>query len=219
MLCGEFTPSYMHRDDCIDRIHEMDPNVKIVLCLRDPVKRAFSHYMQKARYKNDLDEFRVIIKNNFEQVLDHGLYGQQLSKLLERFSQDQIHIIIFEEMVTDPGQTLSNLFRFLNLEEIEVDLTQGPKNQMSQAHFIWIKKFLRTIGSLARRHITIRTLFYEALPGNWIFRVLNKFNSKPIDKVKGSMSLADQKYLLDYYADDKLEIERLLGKTMNKWTS
>ena len=42
---GEFTPTYLFCPYAPRRIKSYFPNVKIVVCLRDPVERAFSQYL------------------------------------------------------------------------------------------------------------------------------------------------------------------------------
>src|SRR3989338_8844309 len=43
-LKGEFTPSYINRLDCAERIKRFFPDVKIIICLRNPIDRAYDQY-------------------------------------------------------------------------------------------------------------------------------------------------------------------------------
>ena len=49
-LVGEATPGYMYCEDVPRRIHAYNPDMKIILSLRNPIDRAFSHWnMNKKR--------------------------------------------------------------------------------------------------------------------------------------------------------------------------
>ncbi len=48
-LYGESTPAYIANMNACERIHNMIPNIKIILLLRNPVDRAYSEYMMKKR--------------------------------------------------------------------------------------------------------------------------------------------------------------------------
>ena len=44
IICGEKTPSYINFKKAIDRIHDYNPNIKLIIILRDPISRAWSHF-------------------------------------------------------------------------------------------------------------------------------------------------------------------------------
>lgn len=51
----EKTPSYFVTREVPQRVHQMNPNTKLLVVVRDPVTRAISDYTQAARYYTCLD--------------------------------------------------------------------------------------------------------------------------------------------------------------------
>ncbi len=214
-ICGEFTPSYMNREANIQRIQHMNPHVKIIVNLRNPVKRAFSHYMQRKRFTHNLGSFECIIEANSDQILDFGEYGRQLTEILSLFPREQVHIIIFEDLVKDPQQCLTELLSFLNLKTVTLDLDQAHKNAMTGVHFLIIKKFIRGVRALGRRYALIDQLFFRILPGKRVLEYIRKWNLKAIPDTKEQMSPEAQKMLTEHYARDTQQLEMLLDRKLN----
>ena len=63
-ICCDYTPSYMNNDEIIPLIKQMNPNIKLIVCIRNPIQRSFSHYMQRNRFENWEFDFDETIRNN-----------------------------------------------------------------------------------------------------------------------------------------------------------
>jgi len=196
----------------------MNPKVKLIIVLRDPVKRAFSHYMQKKRYKRSMKDFETTVQSNEFQILDYGNYGEQLSQLLSIFPQEQVHTIIFEEMIADSQKTFTELQKFLEVEKIDLDPNQAPKNQMNTSRFLWLKILTRGLRGLARKYYWFRILFYGVLPGRRIIQMLRTINAKAITIKKEQMSPEIEQWLVDHYAADKAILEQIIGRPLSLWS-
>ena len=70
---GEFTSSYLYSQKAAERIKQNFPDVKIIVCLRNPIDRHFSHQATKP--------------------LDRGLYFKHLQNYLGLFPRENILII------------------------------------------------------------------------------------------------------------------------------
>ncbi len=46
---GDLSPSYLYRELAADRIQRFQPDAKIIISLRNPIKRAISHYLMDVR--------------------------------------------------------------------------------------------------------------------------------------------------------------------------
>jgi len=120
---GEKTPSYMYTPYCIERIFNYDPQIKLIMILRNPIDRTYSNYWHSV--KNGKEELSFIdaivkederIKNNiFRGYTARSKYIVQLEKLLEYFDLNKIKIVIFEELTTQPDQILKDIFQFLEV--------------------------------------------------------------------------------------------------------
>lgn len=124
---GEKTPSYAYIFDSINRIHQYNPEIKLVLSLREPVSRAYSQwgmYRGMGRFKGTFEEFMLVhsnekienIKQNSSYPIQRGLYFSQIQNILSLFDKSQLKIIISEEMRVTTHEIINEVFDFLALE-------------------------------------------------------------------------------------------------------
>lgn len=141
---GEASPFYLFHPTAPSRAHSVVPDARIIVILRDPVRRAYSHFIQ-SRLKglepresfeaaiewelNSLDQHHDYddpdAQIRFRSYLQRGLYAQQLRRWLELYPREQVHLIETERLKTSPEEVLQDLWRFLELSEIPV---HGQKN-------------------------------------------------------------------------------------------
>ncbi len=125
---GEVTPAYMYFEDVPERIHEVLPDVKLIFILRNPIKRAYSHYWHSVRRGAEFLPFEEAIKIEKERIskgrpykgwysyLDRGKYIQQIKRFLKYFSKDQMLILITEELNQNLRENIMKVFKFINVE-------------------------------------------------------------------------------------------------------
>ncbi len=128
-LVGEATPDYFSTEGCMERIHTTIPDVKLILILRDPVKRAWSHYRFSVATMREIEPFDNAL--NLEQerlahpIHEHDIYFSYLQRsryidhiehYLSRFDRSRLHIVFLEELNKEPQQTLQPLFSYLGLQ-------------------------------------------------------------------------------------------------------
>jgi len=117
-LNGEFSTSYFYNLKSPKRIFDYNPDMKIILSIRNPIDRFLSHHkheLQKQRFLNNTVDPYEVLKNN-KTYIEYGLYFKALTPWLEYFSNDNIFIIIFDEIISNPKNLLSRLYKFLNID-------------------------------------------------------------------------------------------------------
>jgi hypothetical protein len=127
-LRGEATPVTLYWRPAIRRLHQYNPDIKLILLLRNPVERAFSHWRMEYSTGRDSMPFSAAIREGRNRVqsqaeveglhryfsyVERGLYGQQLTYLLDYFPRQQIHWEIAEEFFADQAATLQRLATYL----------------------------------------------------------------------------------------------------------
>ena len=61
LISGETTPIYCYWPPAMQRIHDYNPDIKIILILRNPIHRAFSHWnMQRQRNLDSRDFLEAV---------------------------------------------------------------------------------------------------------------------------------------------------------------
>ncbi|MCZ7598225.1 MAG: sulfotransferase [Gammaproteobacteria bacterium] len=125
---GEFTPNYFWTTDDDFEIEESGmcrnipekvfhalPEVKLVLCLRNPVDRAVSAYyhLMKHGYFSPRQGFSEVWKNR--GILTMGYYDIHLAHWLEHFPMQSFLVLIYEEDLVDQQKaaTLERIFRHI----------------------------------------------------------------------------------------------------------
>jgi hypothetical protein len=207
----------MQSEQVIRMIKQFNPQIKLIVCIRNPVERAYSHYMQRNRFQNWKYNFDETVRKNDQDILDYGLYGVQLEHVLHHFPKDQVKIIIFEDFIKNPQKFLSDLFSFLNVNNFKIIKNSAPKNSMKEFHFKRLKKFINIIRALCRRYYYFRKVFYELFPGDKMLKFINKINIKNQILTKTKISIKTKDYLKKYYTQDKILLEQILGREILYW--
>jgi len=130
-LAGDCTPSYIYHEPAAERIWKYNPEIKLLIILRNPVDRAFAHWnMQRYRGREPLDFFDAVREEKTRVAgapaaearrfayVNRGFYGQQLARLFNFFPREQVKVVKFEEFKEKQRETLNSIFSFLGLEPL-----------------------------------------------------------------------------------------------------
>ncbi len=141
VVTGEATPGYLFHPWFPERVARDLPDARIIVLLRDPVRRAFSHYLHERRLgyepaatfeaaleledeRTEVAHQRSLDNRDFvSSALQHhtyrrrGNYLDQLLRLHEHVRPDQVLVLIAEEMYADPSSAYRTVCAFLGLAE------------------------------------------------------------------------------------------------------
>lgn len=108
------------------RIYAYNPQMKLIYLLRHPIERIISNYLQGDYDKTypTLDAF----VQQFPESVRTSSYAYQLRKFLQYFDYKQIKIIIFEEFIHNPLQTVQDISGFLGLPPMKKSNDFKPVN-------------------------------------------------------------------------------------------
>lgn len=112
---GEITPSYLYMEGAAERIKRDLGEVRLIVCLRNPVDRAFSQYRKHLRAGAVHVDFEAALERNPEYV-ERGFYAKQLDRFLRIFPGDRILVMIYEDVKKDPLSHLERVFDFLEID-------------------------------------------------------------------------------------------------------
>ncbi|MGB3532294.1 MAG: tetratricopeptide repeat protein [Microcoleaceae cyanobacterium] len=127
-LTGEATPSYLDSQGVAERISKVFPDIKLIILLRNPVERAISHYYQWVSLKWESRSLKEAIQSEINQSQDsfwdqpnsylaRGVYVEFIKAWMEVFPREQILILNSEDFYTNPAQSLTQIFNFLELPD------------------------------------------------------------------------------------------------------
>lgn len=141
---GEFSPFYLFDEKAPILIKQVFPNVKLFVTLRNPIDRAYSLFWSIAAYRRiEHRTFEEAIKGN-KIYIEHGLYYKYLSRYLQYFSKDQIMVVIFDDVLNQPGEVLKKAFKFLGADtNVKLDLSRGYKNPAKRSRHMLVEPIMR----------------------------------------------------------------------------
>lgn len=118
-IIGEICPTYLYAPQAADRIHRTLPNARLMICVRDPVRRAFSSYLYLRRNGRRLKSFSKALES-VPRLIERGRYATYLQPYLERFGTDRIYVGVFDDLHADPQGYLDDITAWLGLRPIRL---------------------------------------------------------------------------------------------------
>lgn len=149
---GEATPAYIYFPNVAERIAATLPDVKILVLLRDPVERAYSHYWHNKSVGRERLDFAEAIASEPQRLarsrdhrsrysyLDRGRYGEQLANLLRYLPLEQVLVQTFDEITAEPDTVYRRTCRFLGVSD---DYTPPNLGQVTNAFVEYRSPLLR----------------------------------------------------------------------------
>ena len=130
LAVGEVSHSYLSSPDAAARIADFNPQMRLLACLREPVDRAFSDYLDlikngqfKASFEDALEEF--------PRLLDRGRYATHLQRYFTRFPSEQIHVRLFDDLEDDAQAYADAMFEFLGVRQLDLPPAELKKRMPS----------------------------------------------------------------------------------------
>lgn len=160
---GEASTSYLWAADAAERIHATVPRARILVLLRDPVERAYSHYLMVVNAGNEDRPFRQAIEETLAtdpdprdgpRYLHSGRYTDQIARYLDRFGRDRVHVALLSDLSDRPTEVLAGIARFLGVDPAPMRTVEPEVHHPYRAPHNRLVHRIRTsdaVRSLARR--------------------------------------------------------------------
>ena len=214
-LRGEGSVSYFFYDDVPNKIKKYNPDSKIIIMLRNPIDRAFSHYLMDYRLGLVSESFEDIVKKKsnhkyanlyYQQYIKVSEYTAQVKRYLDCFSAENILVIDYEDFKEDVLGVVSKTFFFLGVNQ------EFEPNIMKKYNTFTIPKnsFIRYVYSF----VPLRRFLNYIIPSvviSQIRSILFKSNKKPI------LENGTRDFLRKHFKNDINALSVLLRKDYSKW--
>ena len=160
LIVGEKTPSYGYLRFAIDRIYNYNPNMKLIIILREPISRAFSNYNMRLNFekktlnnvtdKEIMKEFENEEHIKLSEITSHGSYyinkgkyDEIISYILSKFPRENLYIGIAEEIRANKQKYYNDIITFLGAETL---------NEIKEAD-THIRKYTRPIPKILEQKL------------------------------------------------------------------
>ncbi len=231
---GEIFVLYLSSPLAAEQIKRYLPDAKLFVSLRNPVDQIYSHYwhLKRQNFHRWGDgnfvpptSFASAIDELYDDLVAPACYAQHLKRWLAFFPREQIHIMLYEDIESDPLRELKSLYcflevddgfvpSFLNRRDAAVRAGVSPRSDvLDRLHtktydglnrFVYHKmKQLIGVSAAARIKDTLRirqlmqAIFYR--------------------KGYPKMDQKDKKRLVALLSEDICELENLLGRDLSHW--
>ncbi|WP_372728234.1 sulfotransferase [Nocardioides sp.] len=152
-LAGDATPAYFFWPRALERMRAYNPDMRLIVSLRDPIERAFSQWSMERAWNEEfpdlydaIDRFaaptipeavpedRPASALRKESLFTRGLYGQQLRRGLLHFPREQWLVLDFRDVFARHEETLDRVTDFLGVERFAEHPPVLHRNQTPNDH-------------------------------------------------------------------------------------
>jgi len=221
MAVGECTTNYLYSKKAIKKIKkELGANVKLIVILRNPVQRAYSHFIyNKNRNLENLTFEEAILAEveRKEKGWDNGWAYTDLSRYSEHikflYSENiNFKIYLFEDFQERPKEVISDILKYLEVddkftpENIDVIYNKGGLSRFKLA-VQWLRKPNK-----------FRTYIKSLLPIKSI-ELMRKKREQFISwqAKKPEMDKKTFKYLKKFFEEDVYSLKSIYPVDISKW--
>ncbi len=208
-IIGEISPSYLYSPEAAARIHDYNPNVKLIVCLREPVGRVVSAY----RYAIQVGDHSpsVSLREALRATpayLEHSRYLAQLQRYLALFPRDQILVVLYEHIATDPLAFVQSIYRFLEVEPSfrPSSATARVNPSRGDPRSLWLDRAVKRLAATARG-VGLGDLVWK-MARSAPARALRDLNSRAV--ADEPLSLGDRQELENLFATEVKALAELL---------
>jgi len=216
-VVGEASSDYFYyHEHTIAEIKESLGDVKIIICLRNPIERAYSAYSNLIRdsretltFENAIPQETDRLSSNYDWMWAYrkgGLYSDGVIAFNAAFSN--VKVILLDDLEQKPKKVIEEVCNFLNVSpNINIDYSTKyshsgkPKNKL--------------IAFLTNRNnklmYSIREVIIRVIPRGILETIASKlFTKDKIDRTTRSE-------LQDYFRKDIKILEKIIQKNLKNW--
>jgi len=224
---GEASHMYLYVPKAVERIKYYIPQVKLIAILRQPVERAYSHFLYRIQHGLEpLDTDFLQLLQQEERHVDNdwspswhykrrGLYYAQLKRYFDKFDRSQIKIYIHEDFFG--GNVIDNLqdmFRFLGVDDTFVPSIKTHNISIIPRQTVFFKFITQSnpIKSVLKPFLPkkLRQLIKGRLKKTYFGKEQNLTRPKLEPEIRKQITE-------EYYKDDILKLQELIQQDLSIW--
>jgi hypothetical protein len=225
-ILGETSTNYLALADqtiaTIYRIYrDAAPKIKIIIILRQPVQRAWSHYTFHVRngqeplpFKEAVSEKVIEWRRNQNLTIGYDYIGlSRYADCIEKYQNafDKVKIVLFDELKADQDVVVCDLFKFLGIDNIKIaknkasyNISGKPKNHAAAV----LGRLLYQTGSMGRFLLSVMPVGLLA-PVKRLRHLLSERLYQ-----RWPMTSEDEDRIRKYFVHDVRKTEKLIDRSL-----
>ncbi len=216
-VLGEASVSYLYSFKAAKEIYKFNPDAKILAILRDPIERAYSHYIMDLRDGLTTGkDFVNEVLNDFKKAekgwgishlyVELGLYYNQLKRYLDIFPKRNVKIVLFEELKSNAEKTIREIFEFLGINpNVEINFEKKENVGVVPQNLV-LNKFVQKIRKRMSPHIP-----------KFLRTKVKGFYKKVLFQEKPKLTSRQRKILMPFFKEDIEKTQKLINRDLSDW--
>jgi hypothetical protein len=215
---GEASTWYLSSSNAALAINQLIPDIKLIAILRDPVERAFSHYLlNKKRALEKLPTFHEAMFMEEKRIRElwsprfhykkRGFYFKHIGHYLTLFPRDRIKVYLYEDFVNNSDAMFSDIFNYLGVEPLRVDVRERIHDSRLPRS--------KTLDRIVRNGHALTRALKPLLPPNLRHRVKQAVGD--LNRWRPRLSASDREKFITIYQQDILQLSALLKRDLSMW--
>jgi hypothetical protein len=215
----DFSVSYLYDEKAPENIFEHNPGAKILIILRNPIQRAFSHYLHMIRdcretlsFEGGLKAENKRVREGFEfswHYKSMGLYNEQVQRYVSSFGENVV-VLKFEDFFSNKENVEKILAGFFDLEEGTFKLSRERYNATGT-----VKNPL--LAKIVNRPSAIRNLIKKLIPRETGRYLMSKLRNANLDAKKPAITPEVHNMLIEFYRKDVDLLNNTLELDFSDW--
>ncbi|MFM7016099.1 MAG: sulfotransferase domain-containing protein [Bacteroidota bacterium] len=213
---GEISNGYLFSNVSANEIKSKYPGAKIIIILRNPVERAYSHYLANLRDGRTTLSFREEIEHDLKKekkgwcishnYIQMGMYYEQVKRFVDAFPKEQILIFLNDDLKSNAATVGNKLFQFIGVDTSAPINFTNKQNEAKMPKSAGLIKFITQTG--------LKRKIFRALPQSIQEKI------KPFFFKEGSipkMSAEDKSWLISVFKEDIEKTQALINRDLSNW--
>ena len=213
-VVGECSTSYLNSLHAPEKVAAEYPEARILIALRNPVERLFSHWQMARKYGFTDQPLMAAVSadqahsspgwGRSELFVESGLYAQAIKRWSSHFPGDRIKVVLNDQL-NEPG-FWEDLSSWLGIHGPVPEVPPASGNRAGRARFDRLNHWVTQSGVKAAASRWLPGTVKSAISRNW-------YASDGLPK----LTAEDRKKLYPFFAEDLREVEKLLGIDLSHW--
>jgi len=222
---GEIDPAMMFEEKSAQRIFDtLGKNVKLIFIFRNPVARAYSHYLMSQRKGFEELSFDEAIAKEEERLksspekkfnfsyFSRGFYSLQVERFTKLFPKENFLFLVFEDdFIKNRKTTFDHIQDFLGVKRVELDLDIRSNEAAAPKS--------KALHDLTRKKNPVRSTLGKLLPKSarrGIQKFLSGKNREAVENPKLDKK-KEQELIQKYFINDIHQLEKIIQRDLSSW--
>ncbi len=212
---GECSTSYLFSSVAAKNIKVFNPEAKIIIALRNPVERTFSHYLMAVKYGFTHHSFSDALQKDMsatekgwgisELFIELSLYYEQLKRFYDVFPRENIKVLFFDDLQTDPAALANDICKFLDIDTFKLTDKENY-NPAALPRFKCLNSVMVKTG--------FKNFLMRVFPRNIADKAKSiYYTNKKLPEMKDQ----DQAFLKSIFKEDIKKTQDLIRKDLTHW--